>query len=827
VPIDGVTSSIGRFKREPMTNHALPPCRESDFAFRIKHTICVNNLVIGWGTRVVASAPFQVGSIPIPRTRLIGRSAERALARGFLLDEAIPLLTLTGPGGVGKTRLVMAVVDDVRGAFADGVVWVDLSPLDDTVLVPAALAAALGVRPQASDSLDDKLCQFLHARQTLLVLDNCEHMLPAAAKLVALLLSRCPALQILTTSRTRLHLQGEQLFIVDPLPLPGDAAGLHGVAHNEAVQLFTERTRAVRPAFTLTEANAPIVAALCRQLDGLPLAIELAAARGTILSPEALLAQMTDRLQVLTHGARNLPARQQTIAATIGWSYDLLDAEAQRLFQRIAVFAGGFTLDAAQAVSAPTESLHDVMTTLESLVAHSLVRRADGQDEARFEMLETVRAFALARLAEAGKEQRIRARHAAFFADLAEQADMEVRGPRGTAWIERCQMELPNIRVALGWAGSADGDPVLGLRLASALSLFWVVWNRVEGHEWLERLLIRGADVPMEVRADALLALGFLLALEPVGTRADEVLEQSKTLFARLNDALGLTHVANYQGILAERQRKPDRADPLLKEAIANYAARGMTAWEGITITWLANVAIQRNDLDHARDLFEASLQLLERAGWEAGKASALGSLGWIATLRGEFDHAETMVRESLALAWKSHNLLTVFEGIVELASIAAQRGVGRRAARWGGAAQRLGEKIGYPLQTSDHPDLVATTRHLLAEAFLMAWDSGRALPIEQVVAEATDPHGRLPDEPGAVPPARRSKLRRNEQIVLTRREREVLALLCQHLTNPEIAERLFVGTRTIDSHVANILAKFGVAHRRDAIAAAVRFGLA
>lgn len=776
---------------------------------------------------MVGSAPLRLGSFPIPRTRLIGRSAERALARRFLLDEAVPLLTLTGPGGVGKTRLALAVAADLAERFADGVVWVDLAPLSDPALAPAALASALGVQPVARDLIVEQLVQILHARQTLLVLDNCEHVLPIAAELVASLLSHCPALQVLSTSRVWLRLQGEQLFIVDPLPPPPNATGLPGVAQNAAVQLFIERTRAVRPAFALTETNASIVAALCRQLDGLPLAIELAAARGSILSPEALLAQMNDRLQLLVHGARNLPARQQTIAATIGWSFDLLDAGAQRLFQRVAVFTGGFTLEAAHAVGAPTASLHDVTTTLEALVAQSLVRRADGEDEPRFEMLETVRAFALARLAEVGEEQRVRAWHAAFFAGLAERADLEMRGPDGTAWIERCRMELPNVRLALGWAETDDGDPVLGLRLASALNLFWVIWSRVEGYEWLERLLIRGADIPIEVRANALLALGFIHALEPVGARAEEALGRSKALFTYLQDALGLTHVANYQGILAERQRDLERAEPLLKEAIASYAIRGMTAWEGITMTWLANVAIQRQDLDLARELFEASLRLLERAGWEAGKAVAIGSLGGIATLQGDFDRAEPLVRESLALAWKSHNLLTVFEDIVELAWIAAQRGDGRRAARWGGAAQRLGDMVGYPLQTSDHPDLVADTRQLLADAFLDAWDAGRAVPIDQVVAEATDPHGRLPDEWDSASPAQRRTLRWGEPVVLTRREREVLALLCQHLTNPEIAERLFVGTRTVDSHVANILAKLGAANRRDAIAVAVRIGLA
>jgi non-specific serine/threonine protein kinase len=808
---------------------------------------------------VLVSSPLH-GSLPFSRTRLIGREAEIAAARTFLLEEAVPLLTLTGPGGVGKTRLALAIAADVAAHFADGVVWVDLSPLADVSPVAGAVATALGLIPSPDQPLTKELARVLRSRQTLLVLDNCEHVLSEAVELVASLLSQCPALQVLTTSRVLLHLHGEHLLTVDPLPLPADADALSEVTQNAAVRLFTERARAVRPAFTLTETNAPTVAALCRQLDGLPLAIELAAARSTVLSPEALLAQMNDRLQLLTHGPRNLPARQQTIAATIGWSYDLLEAEAQTLFHRVAVFAGGFTLEGAHAVGAPTASLHDFTTTLEALVAQSLVRRTDGEGEARFGMLETVRAFALERLAEAGEEQRIRARHAAYFADLAERADREVRGPQGAAWIARCQRELPNVRVALGWAETTDGDPSVGLRLAAALNMFWVLRNRVEGCDWLERLLARGAEVPSDVRANALLALGFLLAQEPVGTQADDVLDESAALFARLQDALGLTHVAHYRSILAVRQGDPERAEPLLKAAITDYAARGMTAWEAICVFHMSNVAIQRNDLYHARELLAASLQLQERAGWEAGKAVALGNLGWIAALQGDLDYAETMDREALALAWKNHNLLGVFDTVVGLAWNAAQRGDGSRAARWGGAAQRLSEQIGTLLETSDHPDLVAVTQYLLQDAFLDAWEAGRAVPIERVVAEATDPHFRMPDERGAASPGQRSNLERGDHPTLaatplliahptarpsaaspdhpmvepatrhgdlTHREQEVLGLLCQRLTDAEIAERLFVSPYTASKHVSNILSKLGAANRREAAALAVRHRLA
>ena len=352
---------------------------------------------------VASVSALSLASLPRSWTRLIGRVTERVTARALLLsDEAVPLLTLTGPGGVGKTRLALAIARDVADSFSSGVTWVDLSLLADAALVPATIGTALGINFTPGSPAEDDLIRHLRPSQSLLLLDNCECVLANAADLVGVLLEQCPALQVLVTSRAPLRLRGERILPVEPLPLPrGDVSSLETLSQNEAICLFVDRARAARPSFSLTKTNAPAVAAVCRKLDGLPLAIELAAARTTILSPEALLAQMSDRLRLLGGGARDLPTRQQTIRNTIAWSYDLLDPEQQALFRRLSIFVGGFTISSVQCLfemerNDPTA----VVDGIAAIVEQSLVRQThDGVNgEPRFTMLETIREFALERL---------------------------------------------------------------------------------------------------------------------------------------------------------------------------------------------------------------------------------------------------------------------------------------------------------------------------------------------------------------------------------------------------------------------------------------------
>ncbi|MCC2626522.1 MAG: adenylate/guanylate cyclase protein [Thermomicrobiales bacterium] len=679
-------------------------------------------------------------NLPLQPTPFLGRQREIGEVVNLLRRSETRLLTLTGPGGTGKTRLALQAAADLLDDFTDGVFVVQLAPVADPKLMPAAIATALGLREDGGQPLRDRLRDFLAAKELLLVLDNVEHLVEAAP-VAGDLVSHCPGLKVLATSRVPLRLRAEREYPVLPFALPRrhPPPSPEQLSQYEAVRLFIERAQAVKPDFTVDNENAPAVAEICRRLDGLPLAIELAAARVRMLPPSALLARLDQRLPLLVGGARDAPERQRTLRNTIAWSHDLLREDEQALFRRLAVFVDGMNLEAAEAVVNPAGDL-DIFSGVERLVEHNMVRLdMGGAGEPRFTMLETIREFGWERLSERGEERAMREQHARFFAALAEQADGEGRGPKGAAWIERCRLELPNIRAALSWAESGDGNLMLGLRIASALRLFWNFRGVAEGRDWLERLLARGEDAPNHIRANALLVLGYLLSITADYSRADRLLDASQAMYTELQDALGLTHVTLVQGILAEEQHDLDLAEQRLTEALTDFSRRGMPEWEATCRFWLSNVVIQRHDYDQARVLLEEALHLYEHAGWASGKAFALGNLASVASLQGDLNRAEEIARESLVLGWESNDHFRLVEVLMELASIAIQRGDGSRAARLGSAAFALGKTIGYDMRTSDHPDLDVTVKNLLGDAFAAAWQAGQTLTPEEAVAEALD----------------------------------------------------------------------------------------
>jgi predicted ATPase/DNA-binding CsgD family transcriptional regulator len=820
--------------------------------------------------RALADAEREPRILPLPRTSIVGRERERAQARKLLLDEGVPLLTLTGPAGVGKTRLALAVAADVAPEFADDVVFVDFAPVTDPRFVAPTIAATLGVPALHDDAVIEALVAHLRPRQTLLILDNCEHLLLATAELSAELLLACPALQILATSRAPLRVRGEHVMPVFPLESrAGDAAAVAEVMQIPAVTLFWQRAHAADSTFTVTPDNAKTIAALCRELDGLPLAIELVAARSALLTPAEMLARIDRRLDLLGGGSRDAPARQRTLRSALAWSHDLLEPEARVLFARLGAFSGGWTIEAAEAVAGAERG---VLDALAALVDQSLVQRvARPGREPRFSMLETIREFALERLAASGEETAIRDAHAVHFLDMVEAASPHPSRPPSPIWIERLHADHANLRAASAWLRQR-GRAEHALRLASRLVHVWRAKGRLaEGRTTLEGLIAEEADVSPAVLAAAMSGIGTLAWAQGDVVPAAAWHERALALFERSGDDLGAAFTLNNLGIQIRLQGDPERAERLVRESLGRYETCG-DAW-GV---WLAHANLGAHHLDLG-DLDAAERQLsnclpflqqledrylqactvvnlgeaLVRQGRDAraeerlgealalwrsmddrmGIAYTLAMLGTVAQRQHRPAEASASYAEALAINRDLNDRIGIAQGLERLAGIAAATGRPERAARLFGAADALRYEIGAPLQPAEQIDrdtAMATVQLALgAEATTEAWHDGRALTISRAVAEASDIPAEMCGDETANPVAVTTRgVAAADLSMLTRREREVLALLARRLTDTEIGERLYISPRTASTHVASILAKLGAANRRDAAAAAVRLGL-
>jgi non-specific serine/threonine protein kinase len=810
---------------------------------------------------VVASERL-TGLLPIPRTRLIGRGTERAAAHAFLLETAVPLLTLVGPGGVGKTRLALAIAADVALRFADGVVFVDLSPLTDPSLVPATVARALDIVSIPDQPLIEGLALALRARQTLLVLDNCEHLLPTVVDLVAPLLAACAALQVLATSRAAIGIRGEQQQPVEPLPLPTATAALEAHRQNYALTLFLERARAVDPAVHLTALNAAAIVALCHQLDGLPLALELAAARMKTLSAETLLAQMSDHVRLLSGGLRDLPARQQTIRKTIAWSFDLLDRDTQTVFSRLSVFAGGFTLGAAQAVAGSADVA--VMVGIATLVEQSLRRRVDSGEEPRFTMLETVREYGLERLRENSDDGTTRDRHAAYFhALVVVDLDLYHTTPGERSWFDRVVTEEDNLHQALAWMLERGQARALH-ELCSALRDFWELRSRfADGRLWLERALLLHERVPAEIRARTLEAAASLATRDKDVILAERLIDECLALAGEIGDPLLLYFALQTRGILAERQGDLAGAREWLLESLrfgreCDARAAGAKPPMGGTLLALGMVARRSGDRAAAREYIQESIRELRPRGRLWTLAGALGELGVLQTYDGELTDAAANLLEGVALHWWQGDAAFITRALRGCAAVAVVTGNAITSAHLLGAAAEIDASTPYAgIAEERDRDVVAwcLTRladylsppvmeslHATGAAFTIAPAVALARTVvtsvlgpERVAAiwqasGAPEP-GPLPETAladrtpaaAAPPPASAAPC---GAFSLTRRERQVLALLCQRLTDPEIAAALCISPRTVSGHVANALGKLGAANRREAAAIAARHGV-
>ena len=605
------------------------------------------------------------------------------------------LLTLTGTGGSGKTRLALQAAAEALDAFPDGVSFVPLASLAEPALIPSAVAQALQVPEQGGRPVVEVLRDHLAGKQFLLVLDNCEHLLAAVAEFVADLLAASPGLTVLATSRAPLRLRAEREWAVPPLALPWrppPPPTAEQLSPYAAVRLFVERAQAVRPSFEVDNASAPAVAEICWRLDGLPLAIELAAARVRLFPPEALLARLEKRLPFLTAGARDAPARQRTLRDAIAWSHDLLDPEEQAVFRRLAAFAGGFTLEAAEAVVNPGGGL-DVMGLVERLCENSLLRSEDGaEDEPRFGILETVREFAAERLTESGEEEATRDAHAAFFRVLVEQARAGMEGPEEAAWHARLTVEHANVRVALGWL-LERGEAETALAMATGVRRFWEFrYHYAEGISWLERALAAAGPTPTRVRAWGLRSLGNLVFVNGDARRSIALYEEALAIFRAEGDDEGVNIALSSLAIGRTTLGELTAARAAAEEGLAVSRRIGNERGEAYALRGIGFAASVAGDLPAAVAAYEAALAIFRRLGEQWAGLNTLTELGWVALQQGSLQRARELGEEAKERARAEGDLPLALNADALLGRVALEQGdldTAERLARRGGGRIR------------------------------------------------------------------------------------------------------------------------------------------
>jgi predicted ATPase/DNA-binding XRE family transcriptional regulator len=698
--------------------------------------------VVTMRTRPTVSA-----TLPLSPTRLIGRESELASLSNLLTQEDVRLVTLTGPGGTGKTHLAQAVAAEVVGHFPDGVFFVDLSALTEPHLVMPTIAATLGVRETASEPLRQTIIRHLWERRLLLVLDNCEQVLESASD-IATLLAACPHVAILATSREPLHIRAEREIAVAPLPLPDSdrLPALADLALIPAVALFVARAQAATADFTLTTDNAAAVAGICQRLEGLPLAIELAAARIKLLPPAGLLSRLEQRLPLLTGGGRDLPARQRTMRDAIAWSYDLLAPEEQRLFGRLSVFAGGCTLEAAEAMVDPG-TRPDVLGSIGALIEQSLVRQIAGfAGEPRYQMLEIVREYGLEQLTLSGELDGARERHAAYFLWFCSNYS-EFLWSVSLEWLPRVDFERDNVRLALAWFDEQDESDAL-LRMSAMAYGVWIAPGLYrEGLRWVERALERSSHNASVGRSEALAAGGMMAAFQGEYARAAEFSDKGVAQARELADPLLVGQALVVAGFVSYRRGDYPRAEELIDDA--NRRLSELVNSEPAAISAFSTTLLMLGDTSLAQEQFDrAARRYRERLAFEGsqgawGPIDARAGLAGVYFCTGNYGQAAALYLDSLNRARDLGILLLVASVLIGLAAVAATSGLSEEGAQLLGTAEAITASLGMPIFPRDQPVRDRCLSALMAalgnERLAIELEAGRRLTVEQAIAQAQD----------------------------------------------------------------------------------------
>jgi predicted ATPase/DNA-binding CsgD family transcriptional regulator len=790
-----------------------------------------------------ASSSFTQRLPPSP-TPFVGRERQVADVCALMERPAVRLLTLTGPGGIGKTRLALAVAEALHSDFPDGVYYVSLAQLIDARLVIPVVAQALGAEEIVDSSeqtfLLERLGQFIGQSKLLLLLDNFEHLLDAWEGL-AFLLGVCPHLKVLVTSRALLRLSAEYHYPVPPLTLPDlhNLPPLTFLAQVEAVRLFVARAQAVRPDFALTPANAMTVAAICHRLDGLPLAIELAAARARLLSPTDMLARLERSLALLTGGPTDSPPRHHTLRATIDWSYDLLQPHEQQLFQRLAVFAGGCTPQSVGEVcGGPQTSEEDLLHTLTSLLDNSLIRQEGGEIQSdRFYMLETLREYAMERLTAGHEAEPIRRAHALHFMTLAEEAEPRLVTNEQPGWLVRLEQEHDNIRAALTWAlganGSEGADAEIGARICAGYWRFWLIRGHLsEGRRWLETALRNAQSLPPALRARTLNAAGRLVLRQGDYTSAQAMLEESLALRRDLGDVRGEMQTLDNLGMVALYRNDLTQAQQRLEQSLAGWRSLDDKHGMANALNRLGVVLRYQGDFEQAAAYYQECLALAREQHDYFPTAAALHNLGQMAHHQGDDVTAHPLLVESLFMVRQMNDRPNISVALTDLAGVWATQGQPERAARLFGAAEALRENMRATMYEAQRiayeSDVARGAAQLDVEAWQAAWAEGKAMSLDDACALAAEP---LPTaSPDPPPPAIQASAPSSmlaARYDLSERELEVLHLLAAGLTYAEIADQLTLSFHTVHAHLRTIYAKLGVTSRAQATRLAIEQGLA